>query len=276
MLLRGQEARQVLPGRRCRTASMLRRAPNPRRCAPRPVRMNRAGRPVTVHAHPARDRYPYCRRVLPDPQGHRARQETCHARCVPGSPAPTWHVMTTLVPRFPNTPALSWRLRRRPPYPAAATPTPPSGTAIRSSRRSLPSIQRTPRSPAAVLIYQYPDAERADGPALLRRRRTSAAGKPDRPSAHTPSPVRPRLLTEPATKPGSAPGPHAECLRRQTLPLVAPTVRAPQSVKQRRWVMRTPPRPRDLLPSRAGARRNGPHYARATGSTSHNEFIMQR
>ena len=42
----------------------------------------------------------------------------------------------------------------------------PSGTAIRSTRRSLPGIQRTPRSPAAVLVYLYPDGERADEPAL--------------------------------------------------------------------------------------------------------------
>lgn len=91
--------------------------------APRPVCMNRAGEPVTVHAHPARDRYASYRRALPDPQGHRARQETCHARCVPGPPAPTWLVMTTPVPRFPNTPALSWRLRTGR---AAAPPTPPA------------------------------------------------------------------------------------------------------------------------------------------------------
>lgn len=223
----------MLPGRRCPTVSMQQRASHPRCCAPHPICMNRAGEPVTVHAHPARDRDPYCRRALPDPQGHRARQETCHARCVSGSPAPTWLVMTTPAscrPQYP--PRCHGGCEEAPPYPAAATPTPPSGTAIRSTRRSLPGIQRTPRSPVAVLIYQYPDGERADGPALLRRRRTSDAGKPDRPSAHTPSPIRPRLLTEPATKPGSAPGPHAECLRRQTLPLVAPIVRAPLSMKR--------------------------------------------
>jgi len=69
----------------------------------------------------------------------------------------------TAVPRIPNTPALSWRLRTGR---AAAPPTPPCGTAIRSTRRSLPSIQRTPRSPVAVLIYQCPDGERADDSTL--------------------------------------------------------------------------------------------------------------
>ena len=36
---------------------------------------------------------------------------------------------------------------------------------------------------------------------------SSAAGKPDSPSTHTPPPAKPRLLTEPAEKPSSAPGP---------------------------------------------------------------------
>ena len=132
-------------------------AAKPRRCAPRPVRMDRAGKPVTVHAHRARDRCRYCRRVLPDPQGHRARQETWHARCVPGSPAPTWSVTS---PRsFPRYyPRVVMAAAKSPPYPAAAPPTPPSGTAIRSAHRSSPGIQRTSRSPVAVLVYLSPAA----------------------------------------------------------------------------------------------------------------------
>jgi len=68
-------------------------------------------------------------------------------------------------------------------------------------------------SPVAVLIYLSPAASVRTNQhfkALL----SSAAGKPDSPSAHTPPPIRPRLLTEPA-EPGSAPGPQKECLRRQ-------------------------------------------------------------
>ena len=45
--------------------------------------------------------------------------------------------------------------------------------------------------------------------------KATADKKPESPSAHTPPPIRPRLFTEPATKPGSAPGPQKECLRRQ-------------------------------------------------------------
>ena len=141
-----------------------------------------------------------------------------------GSPAQPWPAMTTPVPRIPNTPALSWRLRRGR---AAAPPTPPSGTAIRSTGRLRLIPTATHRtepqpaaSPVAVLIYLSPAASVLTNQhfkALL----SSAAGKPVSPSAHTPPPIRPRLLTEPATKPGSAPGPQMECLRRQTLPLVA-------------------------------------------------------
>ena len=173
---------------------MNQRTSHPRRSAPRPVCMNRAGEPVTVHAHPARDRCPYCRRALPDPQGHRACQETCHARCVPGSPAPTWPATPPRPsPRY-YPPALSWRLRRRPPYPAAAPPTPPSGTAIRSTGRLRLIPTATHRtepqpdaSPVAVSIYITPAASVRTNQhfkAVL----SSAAGKPDGPSAHTPPP----------------------------------------------------------------------------------------
>jgi hypothetical protein len=54
----------------------------------------------------------------------------------------------------------------------------PSGTAIRSTRRSLPGIQRTPRSPAAVLVYLYPDGERADEPALHPDARSGSSTVP--------------------------------------------------------------------------------------------------
>ena len=109
--------------------------------------------------------------------------------------------MTTLIPRIPIPPRCSRFLLE-----ARNRANAPSGTAIRSARSTLPSIQRTPRSPVAVLIYSTPAASVRTNQhfkALL----STAAGKPKRPSAHTPPPIRPRLITEPAMKPGSAPGP---------------------------------------------------------------------
>jgi len=144
------------------------------------------------------------------------------------SPAPTLPVMHQVIPRITRPPLAhdgceegsSHRAKR------------PSGTATRSARRSSPGIQRTSRSPVAVLIYLYPGGERANEPALHpdARSGSSAAGKPEGPSAHTPPPVRPRLLTEPARKSG----PLRSALRRLRAPQrYATTVRAPQSVSKR-------------------------------------------
>ena len=118
-----------------------------------------------------------------------------------GSHAQPLLVMTTLIPRIPIPPRCSRFLLE-----ARNRANAPSGTAIRSARSTLPSIQRTPRSPVAVLIYSTPAASVRTNQhfkALL----SSAAGKPDSPSTHTPPPAKPRLLTEPAEKPSSAPGP---------------------------------------------------------------------
>ena len=122
-----------------------------------------------------------------------------------GSPAQTSLVMTTLIPRIPIPPRCSRFLLE-----ARNRANAPSGTAIRSARRSLPGIQRTPRSPAAVLVYLYPDGERADEPAL-QSRLSSTAGKPD---------VRPHTRRPPLPRPAhascgaaSAPVPPSECRR---------------------------------------------------------------
>ena len=73
------------------------------------------------------------------------------------------------------------------------------------------------------------------------------------------SPIPPRCHARclPIGSTGHANAPYAECLRRQTLPLVAPPVRATLIGESGGgWLIGWPPRSHALPPSRAGARRN--------------------
>ena len=122
-----------------------------------------------------------------------------------GSPSQTLLVMTPLIPRIPIPPRCSRFLLE-----ARNRANAPSGTAIPSAWRSLPGIQRTPRSPVAVLVYLSPAASVRTNQrfkALL----SSTAGKPE---------VRPHTRRPPLPRPAhascgaaSAPVPPLECRR---------------------------------------------------------------
>ena len=110
---------------------------------------------VMVHAHRARNRYRYCRRVLPDPQSHEARHQRCHASCSARfARAKVAGNSTRFFPALQRPPRCHGGcaedpLARQPPRPPNGMPPAANAPAGRSStRRAVPTHAV---SPALVL-----------------------------------------------------------------------------------------------------------------------------